>query len=76
MVPLFAQMMKYLHDNGFKVLTMNQLGYDTTNNLFCIKNVQSPTSTPTTIAAATAIANAATKENILHPNFIQIIQQQ
>jgi biotin operon repressor len=37
-VPLFAQMMKYLHDNGFKVLTMNQLGYDTTKNVFYIKN--------------------------------------
>ena len=33
MVPLFAQMMKYLHDNGFKVLTMNQLGYDIPNNV-------------------------------------------
>ena len=38
MVPLFAQMMNYLHDNGFKVLTINQLGYDATNNLFYIKN--------------------------------------
>ena len=28
MVSLFAQMMKYLHDNGFRVLTMSQLGYD------------------------------------------------
>ena len=28
MVRLFAQMMKYLHDNGFRVLTMSQLGYD------------------------------------------------
>ncbi len=58
MVPLFAQMMKYLHDNGFKVLTMSQLGYDTTNNLFYLRNILSPTSTPTT--TATAIANAAT----------------
>jgi hypothetical protein len=38
MVPLFAQVMKYLHDNGFKVLTMSQLGYDTTNNVFYLKN--------------------------------------
>ena len=38
MVPLFAQMMKYLHDNGFKVLTMDQLGYDNTKNVFYIKN--------------------------------------
>ncbi len=40
MVPLFAQMMKYLHDNGFKVLTMDQLGYNAATNVFYIK--QSP----------------------------------
>ena len=28
-VGLFDQLMKYLHDNGFKVLTMANLGYDT-----------------------------------------------
>ena len=38
MVPLFAQMMKYLHDNGFRVLTMDQLGYDNIKNVFYIKN--------------------------------------
>ena len=38
MVPLFAQMMKYLHDNDFKVLTMDQLGYDNIKNVFYIKN--------------------------------------
>jgi peptidoglycan/xylan/chitin deacetylase (PgdA/CDA1 family) len=48
MVPLFAQMMKYLNDNGFKVLTINQLGYDTTNNLFYLKNGLSSTSAATT----------------------------
>jgi peptidoglycan/xylan/chitin deacetylase (PgdA/CDA1 family) len=37
-VTLFAQMMKYLHDNGFKVLTMNQLGYDAANNILYLKN--------------------------------------
>ena len=47
-VPLFAQEMKYLHDNGFKVLVLNELGYDTTNNLFYIKNVPLPASTTTT----------------------------
>ncbi|MFZ0512236.1 MAG: polysaccharide deacetylase family protein [Candidatus Nitrosopolaris sp.] len=58
MVPLFAQMMKYLHDNGFKVLTMNQLGYDIRNNVFYIKNVPSPTSATRTTTTATSIANA------------------
>lgn len=54
MVPLFAQMMKYLHDNGFKVLTMSQLGYDTTNNVFYLKNNTSP-STPTPPPPSTSI---------------------
>jgi hypothetical protein len=34
---LFAQEMKYLHDNGFKVLLLNQLGYDPNSNVFYIK---------------------------------------
>ena len=51
MVPLFAQM-KYLHDNGFRVLTINQLGYDTTNSLFYVKNPPSPTSATTPTNAA------------------------
>ncbi|MFZ0511882.1 MAG: polysaccharide deacetylase family protein [Candidatus Nitrosopolaris sp.] len=38
-VDLFAQQMKYLHDNGFRVLLLNQLGYDPNNNVFHIKNV-------------------------------------
>ena len=38
-VDLFAQEMKYLHDNGFRVLLLNQLGYDPNNNVFDIKNV-------------------------------------
>ncbi|MGB6531317.1 MAG: polysaccharide deacetylase family protein [Candidatus Nitrosopolaris sp.] len=34
---LFAQEMKYLHDNGFRVLLLNQLGYDPNSNVFYIK---------------------------------------
>lgn len=30
--------MKYLHDNGFRVLLLNQLRYDPNNNIFDIKN--------------------------------------
>ena len=37
--PSHAQQMKYLHDNGFRVLLLNQLGYDPNNNVFHIKNV-------------------------------------
>jgi hypothetical protein len=31
--------MKYLHDNGFRVLTLTQLRYDPMNNVFYIKKV-------------------------------------
>ncbi|HEU4445013.1 MAG TPA: polysaccharide deacetylase family protein [Nitrososphaeraceae archaeon] len=37
-VNLFDVEMKYLHDNGFKVLTMSDLGYNQTNNKLYIKN--------------------------------------
>ena len=36
-VELFDQEMKYLHDNGFRVLTMANLGYDTNTNSLYIK---------------------------------------
>ena len=38
-VGIFDQLMKYLHDNGFRVLSMNNLGYDAKNNAFYIKSV-------------------------------------
>ena len=37
-VDLFAQEMKYLHDNGFRVLLLNQVGFDPTKNVFYLKN--------------------------------------
>jgi peptidoglycan/xylan/chitin deacetylase (PgdA/CDA1 family) len=40
-VNLFVQEMKYLHDNGFRVLTLNQLGYDTNRNVIYINNLPS-----------------------------------
>lgn len=36
-VGLFEELMKYMHDNGFKVLTMADLGYNTNTNTFYIK---------------------------------------
>ena len=36
-VTLFDREMKYLHDNGFKVLTVNDLVYDTKDNFLYIK---------------------------------------
>ena len=44
-VNLFAQQMKYLHDNGFRVLLLNQLRYDPINNVFYIKPVRSDNGT-------------------------------
>ena len=38
---LFAQEMKYLHDNGFRVLTLNQLGYDINRNVIYLNNLPS-----------------------------------
>ena len=34
---LFNTEIKYIHDNGFKVLTFYNLGYDDKNNVFFIK---------------------------------------
>jgi len=34
---LFEQEMKYLHDNGFKVITMNDLGFSASNNTLFVK---------------------------------------
>jgi hypothetical protein len=42
-VDLFAQQMKYLHDNGFRVLLLNQLSYNPNNKVFVLKNVPLPT---------------------------------
>ena len=37
-INLFASEMKYLHDNGFKVIPMSDLGYDQATNLMYIKD--------------------------------------
>jgi hypothetical protein len=34
---LFEKEIKYLHDNGFKVLTMADLGYDENSNYLYLK---------------------------------------
>jgi len=36
---ILDKFMKYLHDNGFKVLTLKQIGYDTQTNTFYLKGV-------------------------------------
>ncbi|HZI70636.1 MAG TPA: hypothetical protein VFD60_05695 [Nitrososphaeraceae archaeon] len=37
---LFDAEMKYLHDNGFRVLTMADLGYDENSNSLYIKTIE------------------------------------
>jgi len=64
-VALFARGMKYLHDNGFKVLVLNQLGYDTTHNTFYLKNSSAAdtaaTRTTNTVGAPTIATTAIDK---------------
>ena len=38
-ISLFDAQMKYLYDNGFKVLTMSDLGYDKKSNYLYIKRL-------------------------------------
>ena len=38
-IDLFNAEMKYLHDNGFKVMTMKDLGYDEMSNRLYVKNL-------------------------------------
>jgi hypothetical protein len=47
--------MQYLHDNGFKVLLLNQFGFDPTNNVLYLKNfpsVNGTTTMPTILSEA------------------------
>ena len=37
---MFDKFMKYLHDNGFRVLNFKQIGYNTQSNTFYLKNVK------------------------------------
>lgn len=59
-VALFAREMKYLHDNGFKVLVLNQLGYDTTRNTFYLKNSPATGAADTFAIRTTNTAGAPT----------------
>jgi len=38
-VDFFDSEMKYLHDNGFKVITMSDIGYDENSNNLYVKTV-------------------------------------
>jgi len=66
----FDTQMKYLHDNGYKVLTMADLGYNEHGNYLYIKDLKSRTEQPVeyvttpTIAPVTPAANATTTTNV------------
>ena len=45
-VNLFAQQMKYLYDNGFKVLLLNQLGFDSNSNVLYLKAINNSSINP------------------------------
>jgi hypothetical protein len=53
-VPLFDKEMQYLHDNGFKVLLLNQFGFNPTNNVLYLKDFPSSSGTTTNVVSASA----------------------
>ncbi|HEY7078702.1 MAG TPA: polysaccharide deacetylase family protein [Nitrososphaeraceae archaeon] len=71
---LFETQMKYLHDNGYRVLTMADLGYDEQGNYLYIKGLKSETEQPVERVTAPAIApttNATT--NVTAPTITPAI---
>jgi polysaccharide deacetylase len=58
-VSLFAQEMKYLHDNGFRVLLLNQVGFDPIKNVFYLKNTFPPLET---VSASASPVNPTSKQ--------------
>jgi hypothetical protein len=63
-IKLFNAQMKYLHDNGYKVLTMADLAYDDKSNYLYLKDLKSETEQPfktvTTPPTITPATNATT----------------
>jgi peptidoglycan/xylan/chitin deacetylase (PgdA/CDA1 family) len=66
-IKLFNAQMKYLHDNGYKVLTMADLAYDDKSNYLYVKDLKSETeqpiknvTTPTTAPTTNATINVTT----------------
>jgi peptidoglycan/xylan/chitin deacetylase (PgdA/CDA1 family) len=66
-IKLFNAQMKYLHDNGYKVLTMADLAYDDKSNYLYVKDLKSETeqpiknvTTPTTAPTTNATTNVTT----------------
>ena len=55
-IKLFNAQMKYLHDNGYKVLTMADLAYDNKSNYLYVKDLKSETEQPFKTVTTTTIA--------------------
>ena len=55
-IKLFNAQMKYLHDNGYKVLTMADLAYDDESNYLYLKDLASETEQPIKNVTAPTIA--------------------
>jgi peptidoglycan/xylan/chitin deacetylase (PgdA/CDA1 family) len=53
---LFNAQMKYLHDNGYKVLTMADLAYDDKSNYLYVKDLKSETEQPIKTVTTPTIA--------------------
>jgi hypothetical protein len=62
-VDLFAQEMKYLHDNGFRVLLLNQVDFDPVKNMFYLKNTNPPLETVSATAPTAASTSASAPSN-------------
>jgi len=66
-IKLFNAQMKYLHDNGYKVITMADLAYDDKSNYLYLKDLKSETEqpfknviAPTIVQATNATTNVTT----------------
>jgi peptidoglycan/xylan/chitin deacetylase (PgdA/CDA1 family) len=62
-IKLFNAQMKYLHDNGYKVITMADLAYDDKSNYLYLKDLKSETEQPfknVTAPTITPATNATT----------------
>jgi peptidoglycan/xylan/chitin deacetylase (PgdA/CDA1 family) len=55
-IKLFNAQMKYLHDNGYKVLTMADLAYDDKSNYLYLKDLESETEQPFKNVTTTTVA--------------------
>jgi peptidoglycan/xylan/chitin deacetylase (PgdA/CDA1 family) len=66
-IKLFNAQMKYLHDNGYKVLTMADLAYDDESNYLYLKDLASETEQPiknVTVPTIAPTTNATTNVTV------------